>query len=341
MKTEIKNNKGCNKVLNIEVEPQEVSQAYDFVYADLRKSARIPGYRPGHAPRDLLETYYAKTAQEEMVKRAISQYYLKAVQEKDIDPVSAPEIENVQFKNNTLCFSAKVDVRPQPKIKSYKDIRIVKKKKEVGQLQVDEVLQNIRQAKAKEVEVSGEQKKEKVLPELNDSLAKEMGLASLDDLKQKIKQNLEDNAEAESKSDMERQLLDQLLKKTSMETPESLVNRESQEILKQIKTNYVLHGKKSEEIESKNKELEEQARKEAIRRVNLSFILDEIAKRENIEVEEEDLQKRIIQISMRAGKSADEVRSYLERNNLISSIKAEILNFKTVELLLKEANIVG
>ena len=116
-------------MIEIELSPDELNQEFDQAFANIRKIARVPGFRPGHAPRDLLETHYGKKAEEEVIKRAIPEYYLKGIKEEKLMPVAPPEIENIQFKNHTLCFSAKVDVKPEFKLKgNYKSLRIIKKK---------------------------------------------------------------------------------------------------------------------------------------------------------------------------------------------------------------------
>lgn len=329
MNTKIEQVKGCSRLIKIEVSAEELKFRLDQVYGDIGKTARIPGFRPGRAPRDLLKTHYSGRAKEELIRRAIPEYYLKAVEKENLAPVAPPEIEQVQFKDHTLYFSAKVDVAPKVKVKAWRKLRIKKKTIKVDKPQIDKVLENLRQSKAKE----------KVLPELNDAFAKDLGLKSLDELKEAVNKNLQANAETEIRSDMERQLIDELLKKASLDVPESLVNSQVKEILEQIKMNCILQGQKKEDVQAKEKELEEQARKEAIRRIKLSFILETITQQENIQTDEGDLEKRIEVIAQRSAKSNNEVRQYLERENLIPGLKAELKNRKAMEFLLKEAKI--
>ena len=96
-------------------------------------------------------------------------------------------------------------------------------------------------------------------------------------------------------------------------------------------------GEKKEEVVAKESELQEEARLEAMRRVRLSFILDEIGQREKIQVNDEDLKKRVEAIAQRSGKGIDEVREYLKKQNLIPGLSAEIRDRKTLEFLLSQA----
>ncbi len=330
MKTKIATAQGCRRIIKIEVLRDELQEEFDRVYTQIGRTARIAGFRPGHAPRDLLEVHYGGRAEEEVIKRAIPEYYLKAVKEKKLIPVSTPEIENVQFGNHILSFSAKLDVKPEVKFKgSYKKLKITKKKIKIEQNQIEQALENLRQSKS--------QGKDK--PELNQAFAKELGFQTLDELKQAVAKNLEADAEGQGNADMERQALDHLLKVASLDVPELLVNSQMQDLARQLKLNYQLRGEKEEELKNKENQLQTEARKEAVRRVKLSFILAEIAQLENIQASQEDLENRIAAIAQRSGKTNEEVKQYLQRQNLIPGLEAELKERKTVEFLLKQAKI--
>ena len=256
MKVNVKNEKGCSHLIKIEVSSGELESRLDQVYRDINKTARIAGFRPGRVPRDLLQTRYAQQAQEELIKRAIPEYYIKAIEEQKLSPVAPPDIANVQFKNNVLHFDAKVDIAPEVKIKAYHNLKITKKKEKINQAQVDEVLQNLRKSRAKKKDQ--EQKEEAPLPPLDDKLAQDLGLKTVDELKSAVRKNLEATSEMKIKADMERQLVAALLKITSFEVPQSLVANQTQETLRQLKMNQIMQGVKQEEIDSNGKQLEEQ-----------------------------------------------------------------------------------
>jgi FKBP-type peptidyl-prolyl cis-trans isomerase (trigger factor) len=343
MKTKVENISACTKLINIEVSPDELAEKLEQAYADIGRVARVPGFRAGKVPRDLLKTYYGDKAEEELVRRAIPEYYLKAVQEEKLVPVAPCAIENVQLKKHTLSFSARVDVKPQVKLKDYKNIKIIKKKIEVGKSQVEQTLENLRQARAKYAKenAKADEKKQEpaALPELNDAFAKNLGFATLEDLRKSIYENLQESAKIDLKANMEQQMLDELLKRASLEVPQSLVESQKEELLRQLKLNHILHGGKKEELEGKEKELEKQAREQAVSRVKLSFILDEIAQKENVQVSEEEVEKRIEAIARKSAKHKDEVKKYLEKENLVSGLEQELRSIKTVEFLLNEAQI--
>jgi FKBP-type peptidyl-prolyl cis-trans isomerase (trigger factor) len=340
MKSKIKNINGCRRIIDIEVSRDELNRKFEQVYADIRKSARIPGFRPGHAPRDLLESYYGKKAEEEVIKRAIPEFYLKTVEEAKLNPVSAPQIDNAQLKNQILSFRATIDVRPQIRLKPYKNLKIIKKKVKIEQGQVEQVLEKLRQAKAKDTPASEKKGKENILPELNDQFAQGLGFKTMQDLKDAINKNLQADLEQNIKIDMQRQIQEQLLQRASLDVPEMLVNSQTRELTEQLKLDSMLKGEKEEEIQAKQKELEQQARKEAISRIKLSFILMEIARLESIQVKEKDLDIKIAEIAQRSGKTEQQVKQYLHKHNFIPRLKEELKVKKTIEFLLNEAKVI-
>lgn len=338
MKVSVKNETGCSRLIRIEVSSDELKPRLDQVYSNINKTARIAGFRPGRVPRDLLQARYSAQAQEELIKRGISEYYIKAVEQEKLSPVAPPDIANVQFENSTLNFDAKVDVAPEVKLKAYCNLKITKNKEKVDQAQVDKVLQNLRKSRVQKTDQ--EQKKEETaLPPLDDKLAQDLGLKSVEELKGAVCKNLEHTAQMKVKADMERQLVAALLKIATFEVPQSLVNNQMQEALRQLKMDQLMQGVKQEDIDSKQKQLEEQAKKEAQRRVKISFILQTIAKEENIQLTEDDISGRIEEIARSSGQSADQVAQYLQKENLFTSLEAELKSKKTIEFLLERAKI--
>lgn len=316
MKSKVKNLSSTSCLISIEVSPDELQVKFDQVYTDIGKFARLPGFRPGRAPKDLVQAHYAEKAKQEVIKRAIPEFYLQAVRVEGLQPVAPPEVESAQFKDHRLVFSARVDVRPQIKLKNYKGIKVVKKKVQIKEQQVNESIERIRQYQAKN---------------------KEEGKVEEAKLKELVKENLQAQGEMESRADMERQLVEQLLKLASLDAPNSLVEGQIQELLNQLKMQRMMRGEKKEDLESKTKELTEQARNQAVQRVKLSFVLDEIAQKEQIEVNEEDVEKRVTAIAQRSGKTNQEVRNYLDQQDLFPGLKAELRDKKTLEFLLSQA----
>ena len=149
MKIKIEKLKNSQRLISVEVEQERVESTMEGVYSDIQKKANIPGYRAGKAPRDLVETHYDKTAKDEALNRLVWDCYREAVKEEGLDAIGYPTIEDVKFeKGQPLTFTAKVDIRPEFKLRNYKGIRIKPKPAEVTDEDVDKALKNIQESMA-------------------------------------------------------------------------------------------------------------------------------------------------------------------------------------------------
>jgi trigger factor len=165
------------------------------------------------------------------------------------------------------------------------------------------------------------------LPELNDDFAREVGESdSLRELKKKIEENLTRMKESIEKVKMEDQAMDYLLKETSFEVPNILIEKEERELIK----------------ESKNDNLDDKAKEElhkrAEKRVRSFFILDEIIKKENIQALEEDVEKKLLDIAAVnfSGNLAQAREIYKDR---IEDLKYQIQQEKVFKILVSKGKV--
>ena len=116
-----------NKVrLRVNVPASEFESAIDAAFRKLAREVRIPGFRPGKAPRRLLETHLGtEVAREQALRDSVPEYYVKAVQAEDLDTIAPPELEITAGKEEgDVEFDAVVEVRPQVTIEGYDSLRI-------------------------------------------------------------------------------------------------------------------------------------------------------------------------------------------------------------------------
>ncbi|MDP8297579.1 MAG: trigger factor [Candidatus Orphnella occulta] len=149
MKINIEDQKDAQKLIKVEVEAQRVDAALEDIYNGIQKTANIPGYRPGKAPRDMVKTHYNKAANEEVLNRLIWDCYREAITEKNINPVGYPVIVDVDFnEGKPLNFSVKVETRPAFKLKVYKGIKVKEKLYEASDEDVDNALKQMQESMA-------------------------------------------------------------------------------------------------------------------------------------------------------------------------------------------------
>ena len=144
MKSKIKNKDECLKIFQIEIPYEHVKKTAEEVYRSIRKIAKIPGFRPGTVPQDLLEKHYSNDAREETLKRLIPEGYEKALDDHKVAPIGFPRIHNIGFEiGKPLTFEAHVDVKPNVKLKNYKGIKVDKKRISVSAEEVSEAVSRL------------------------------------------------------------------------------------------------------------------------------------------------------------------------------------------------------
>src|SRR5437868_13505252 len=105
-----------NKVkVSVELDEGELEKAIDAAFRKIAREMRIPGFRPGKAPRRILEARLgADVAREEAIRDALPDYYIKALEQQDVDAIAAPEIEITSGQDSgPIPFEAVVQVRPE------------------------------------------------------------------------------------------------------------------------------------------------------------------------------------------------------------------------------------
>jgi trigger factor len=139
----------CKKRLKIEVPANRVQQAYDRVADDFQKEARIPGFRPGHAPRAVVLKKFQKDIAGETQRTLVPEAYQEAITEKKLRVVSAPEIEDLNYQPGlSLSFSTVVELVPDFRLPEYKGLTLKKQESAVTDEDVDKTLQNLADQRA-------------------------------------------------------------------------------------------------------------------------------------------------------------------------------------------------
>jgi trigger factor len=145
------------KVLTIEVPPEELDEDYNAILEDYRRRAVLPGFRKGHAPRSVLELQFGHSLEHEVLERAVKRSYERAMKEQDLHPVSYPSIDKIRFdKGQPLSYEAKVEVRPAVTPKDYLGLEVETKETAVPDDEVDKALEELRQRAAEWVPVERE-----------------------------------------------------------------------------------------------------------------------------------------------------------------------------------------
>jgi trigger factor len=137
-----------NKVrLDIEVAPETVRQGVEAKIKELGRQVRVPGFRPGKAPRRVIENRLGRDyIYMEALQDQLPGWYSQAVVETDVRPIDQPEIhfEDPLDEEQGFKFSATVEVRPEATLGDYKGVEVPRREVEISDEDVEEQLEELR-----------------------------------------------------------------------------------------------------------------------------------------------------------------------------------------------------
>jgi trigger factor len=399
--------------LSVTVSKSDVEAALNKAYGMLRRTARVRGFRQGRAPRNLLQRMYGKAVRADVQKELVRDHLLRAFQENEIEPLTAPSIEETVLNENEE-FNFKVTFEARPKLEKldYEGIELERRRVTVGQEEIDAETERLRSALAsvsdlpeprpaqkgdvakismkrwvdgnweesglpdQEVVIGDgdapaeldealmgmrleEEKvvdlgsttaldenrlrylvrltalKERKLPALDDELAKDTGdYDTLADLKKDIEKRL---LEAKNRAEDQRiriALFDALRKKNEIPLPPSLLERQTEVIQNQF------FGQIASQIKSDDEKgqetlsnLDESAEKAAREMVHQHLLMMEIARIENIKVEDEDIEKEIEKRANASGVPVPLVRADMNKEGRREDLAQQILETKIFDFI--------
>ncbi len=156
MKIDVADVGPCRKKVHVEVAPEEVGEKLQQRFAELRTSTALPGFRRGRAPLQLVRRRFAEQVHNEVKVSLIAESYQKAVEENSLKPLEDPDIDPEKLEleeEKAFVFDTEVDVAPSFELPEYKGIKAVRKKAEVTDEEVDEVIEGLRKRSAEQVPV--------------------------------------------------------------------------------------------------------------------------------------------------------------------------------------------
>ena len=149
MKVEVETQPGSVSTLQIELPPEEVSKEWDAIANSFARFAKIPGYRPGKAPRAVIEKRFRKEIHDELTKKLVSRSYHDAIEQKQLRVVSLTNVEDVQFGDDkSMRFRATVVTAPEFELPEYRNIPVQLPDTKVSEVEVDAALERLREQSA-------------------------------------------------------------------------------------------------------------------------------------------------------------------------------------------------
>ncbi|MBI1753454.1 MAG: trigger factor [Acidobacteria bacterium] len=138
------------KAVEVTVPAAEVSATFNDVVSKIAPKVRIPGFRPGKAPRPVLMQKYAREIQSDVAQQLVERHFWKAAQEAGAMPISHPSLEKLDLKEGAdAIFRAQFDVAPEVALPDYKAMILTKKKRALDETALAEHLEGLRQRATK------------------------------------------------------------------------------------------------------------------------------------------------------------------------------------------------
>ncbi|WP_419946262.1 trigger factor [Candidatus Poriferisodalis sp.] len=125
--------------LTVEVDAETFDADVDAAFRKLAREVHIPGFRPGRAPRRVLESHFGpEIGRAQALEEAVPRYYAEAVRDNQVDVVSQPELElTLDGSEGPVAFEATVEIRPVVAISGYRDMQVEIPSPEPSDEQVD------------------------------------------------------------------------------------------------------------------------------------------------------------------------------------------------------------
>ena len=283
MKTEVKKIDQHKRELTVQVEGDIVKQKFDQVYKRINKQAKVPGFRPSNVPRDILEKRYSAVAQQEILKELLPEVYNQALRETSLEPISQPQISQVNLGKDSLNFKATLEVKPKIDLKNYKHLSIEYKPIQINQ---EEINQSLDKLKQNYTQMSDEE------------CVHSLGYPSLQVLREVLGRNIYLEKTRTQQISLENSIIEQLLMQVNLQIPPSLINQQLESLVKQAELDLALRGMSKEEIQKQQSRLKENLGPQAKRQVEIFLVLEEVARRENI-ARDEKMSQRVVEFLLR------------------------------------------
>ena len=293
MKVEVKKVDALRRELKFEIPKDRVSKKLNEVYEEISKVAKIKGFRPGKAPRQMVEQHHSQLAHEEVLKKIIPEVYQEGLQKEKIEPIDMPEIADVNFKDGMITFTAKLDIKPEVNIDSndYKGIKVQRKSSQVTEDEINKTL---------EIFKKGQGDKEVVL---DDAFARGLGYPSLEEFKKTLTRQMEMDKDQQNRLDLENQIVEAIFKKVKLSVPQSLVNKQIERRIHDHAHRLKHQGVSDEEIKKREEAWRGELKEPVEKDVKVYFIFAKIAALEKFELKEgENLPAKVMEFLLKEAK---------------------------------------
>ncbi len=179
--------------------------------------------------------------------------------------------------------------------------------------------------------------KRRKTPDLDDAFAKDLGLESLQSLREQVTKDLTAQKKEKLETAQREALLNALLEKNPVEAPPALVERNVDAMLRGMLEGFERRGLDISQLGVNLERLRDDLRARAQIEVKAYLVLDAIGEKEKLEVSDEDLEKHYAKMAGETNQTAEEIKQAFKRNDALASLKSRLKQDKAYALILGKA----
>ncbi len=142
----IDNRSTCERHITVAIAPDDIERYFDKEFTELMPTAQVPGFRPGHVPRKLIEKRFRKDVADRVKSNLLMDSLAQVSEEEDLSPISEPDIDLEAIEipaEGPMTFEFDLEVRPQFDLPKWEGLKIEKPVREFSEKDVDDSLQNL------------------------------------------------------------------------------------------------------------------------------------------------------------------------------------------------------
>lgn len=180
---------------------------------------------------------------------------------------------------------------------------------------------------------------ERLTPMPLTELVETAGFETEDELRTQVRERLEQQAKHAQEQAMAQQVVEVLLDKVDMELPEGLTDRQSSRILQRRASDMMMRGSTQADIEEQLAELRAASQETAARELKSLFILDAVARNLDVEVSDQEVNGRVVQIAMQQGQRPQRLRDEMARSGQLQQLYVQMREEKAIEKIIEDAKV--
>lgn len=273
----------------------------------LGKDVKLDGFRPGKIPEKILSEHVDPvTLWKEMATRALSKALPDIIKEHNIDPIGYPDIHVTKLApDNPLEFTATFSLLPAVSLPDYvaiaKEHATHKKDESVSEKELEDAITNIRKRFAQSEQKEGAEEKDLKLPQLDDAFVQKIGpYQNVDDFRKKLFEQIKTYKQHMAREKNRLAIIEGIVKEANPKVPRVLIDIELDKMLAQMRADIQRAGmditKYFEQVGKTESDFRKDWEKDAEKRAQIQLVLNEIAKKEDIQADEKEVEAQTKQL---------------------------------------------